>query len=104
MAGDGVFELRVAQPGAFAAKLDVPFIPAAQFVFVENAADHFEGLALKAATNAELNWGGVDGPFAGDANALEVFILTHQDGLAEAAGGLHGCLVTEDDLGAAIGA
>ena len=80
---DRVLGLGVRQPPALAVRKDqMPLVPAAVVVFVDDAADDGEGPSFQAAFGANLNRRAVGRQVADFAERFEVDVVAHDHGLA----------------------
>src|SRR5579864_3098886 len=87
---NGVFQLRIREPAAGAVvKYDMPLVPAAVFVFVENAADHLECFRAIHSLRADLDGRNFARQIADLADLFKIQIPPNQNGAAVLTRGLN---------------
>src|SRR5690606_6299656 len=95
--------LRIRQPAAGAVhEPEVPLVPGAVLVLVDDAAGDRERLAFEAATRADLDGGWRERQVGHLAHRLEIDVAPDDDGAAVGAGRLHGAGPAELDGGGAV--
>ncbi len=102
---DGILRLGVGQPSArVVAEDEMPLVPRAVFVLVDDAPGDREGVALKPPARADLDGRAGERQVRDDAHRLEVDVVAHDDGPAVPAHRLHRARPAELDGRRAVGA